>query len=267
MDNKHGDFIWYELMTSDADAAQAFYSGLLGWNFKDSGNPDMDYRIFASAISEVGGLMPLTKEMTDGGARPFWTGYIAVDDVDTSVTAMKAAGAAVHMPPWDIPGVGRVAFMADPQGAMFYVMKPIPAPDNPDAVSKSFAAMEPMVGHCAWNELNSDNPEAAKSFYGDIFGWQKEGEMDMGPMGAYEFLKVGDDRAFMLGAIMPKPQPMPFSAWIYYFRVADIDMAAEYIKSNGGKMIQEPIEIPGGEYSLNAFDPQGAGFGLVGLRK
>ena len=151
MANKHGDFVWYELMTNDPDAAQEFYAGLIGWTFKDSGNPDMDYRLFSSAISEVGGVFTLTKEMTDGGARTYWAGYIAVDDVDASVAAMKAAGGSVHMDPWDIPHVGRVAFMADPQGAMFYVMKPIPDPGNPDAQSNSFAATEPMEGHCAWN--------------------------------------------------------------------------------------------------------------------
>ncbi|MFC4292453.1 VOC family protein [Sphingorhabdus arenilitoris] len=267
MPNKHGDFIWYELITSDAGAAQTFYGPLLGWDFKDSGTPGMDYRIFSSAISEVGGIMALTPEMKDGGARPFWVGYIAVDDVDAAAAKMKAAGAAKHMEPWDIPGVGRIAFMADPQGAMFYIMKPLSAPDSPDAASQSFAATEPSEGHCAWNELNSSDPEAAKAFYGDLFGWQKEGEMDMGPMGKYEFLKVGDDRGFMLGAVMPKPPQMPFSAWIYYFRVADIDKAAQQIMAGGGSMIQEPVEIPGGEFSLVARDPQGAGFGLVGMRK
>lgn len=266
MTNRHGDFIWYELMTSDADAAQAFYTGLVGWTFKPSETPGMDYRLFSSKIAEVGGVMALTPEMIEGGAQPFWVGYLAVGDVDASVAAIKAAGGAAHREPWDIPGIGRMAFMADPQGAMFYVMKPIPSENTPDATSLSFAATEPMEGHCAWNELASADPDGAKAFYGAQFGWLPEGAMDMGELGQYEFWKVGDDRGHMIGAVMPLMPGMPMSAWTYYFRVPDIDAAVDYATANGGTALQEPTEIPGGEYSFSGMDPQGAVFGLVGPR-
>jgi len=260
--NRHGDFIWYELLTSDVDAAQDFYSAVVGWTFKASDQPDMDYRLFSMAGSEVGGLMPLTKEMTDGGARPCWLGYIGVDDVDAAVADIKASGGAAHMEPWDIPGVGRMALVADPQGALFYVMKG----SVEGGESSSFAATEPMPGHCAWNELATEDPDGAKTFYAEQFGWQKDGDMDMGPMGKYEFLKVGDDRGFMLGAVMPKMAEQPVSMWTYYFRVPDIDKAVETIKAKIGQIVQEPIEIPGGDFSLVAMDPQGAIFALVGAR-
>lgn len=262
MTNRQGDFIWYELMTSNADAAQEFYAGLIGWTFKDSGNPDMDYRLFSSPTSEVGGVMALTPEMTEGGARPAWLGYIAVDDVDATTAAIKAAGGAVHMEPSDIPGVGRLAFLADPQGAMFYLMKGAVEGE----ASYSFAATEPMAGHCAWNELASSNPEAAKAFYGQHFGWQADGAMDMGELGQYEFWKVGDERGHMLGAVMPLMPGMAMSAWTYYFRVPEIDAAVAYTKAHGGTALQEPTEIPGGEFSFTGIDPQGAVFGLVGPR-
>ena len=87
--------------------------------------------------------------------------------------------------------------------------------------------------------------------------------MDMGSMGKYLFLQHGPG---MIGAIMPKMTEMPVSAWLYYFRVADIDVAAEAITSTGGTILQAPIEIPGGDFSLCALDPQGAAFGLVGAR-
>ena len=267
MANRHGDFIWYELMTSVPDAAQEFYSGLIGWTFKNSDASDTDYRHFSSAISDVGGVLPLTSEMSDGGARPAWVGYVGVQDVDASVAAIQAAGGSLHMEPWDIPGVGRIAFVADPQGAMFYVMTPIPPEGQPDAESRSFAAMEPMEGHCAWNELASSDPASAKAFYGKQFGWVQDGDMDMGDLGKYEFWKVGDDRGHMIGAVMPLMPGMPMSAWTFYFRVPDIDAAVEYTKANGGTPLQEPTEIPGGEFSFTGIDPQGAGFGLVGPRK
>lgn len=262
MTNTHGDFIWYELMTDNADAAQAFYAGLIGWTFKDSGNPEMDYRLFSSATAEVGGVMSLTPEMVSGGARPAWLGYIGVDDVDSAISAIRAAGGAIHMEPWDIPDVGRLAFVADPQGAMFYVMKGSVEGD----VSTSFAKHEPMIGHCAWNELASADPEAAKAFYGAQFNWVQEGEMDMGPLGKYQFWQAGGDSPYGVGAVMPLMPGMPSSAWTFYFRVPDIDKAVAYTAAHGGTALQEPTEIPGGEFSFTGLDPQGAVFGLVGPR-
>jgi len=127
------------------------------------------------------------------------------------------------------------------------------------------------MGHCAWNELATDDPESAKHFYGQRFGWVKDGEMDMGPLGKYEFLRHAGRApdgspmgAGMLGAVMPKMPGMPVSAWTYYFRIADIDAAAAHITANGGTVLQEPTEIPGGDFSLTATDPLGATFGLVG---
>jgi predicted enzyme related to lactoylglutathione lyase len=166
MTNKHGDFIWYELMTSDADGAREFYSAVVGWDIEGKSDAPMDYRMISASDGPVAGLMPLTAEMQSGGARSCWMGYVLVDDVDASAEAVKAAGGSIHMEPWDIPGIGRMAYVADPQGVLFYTMKPTPPADRPDAQSTSFAAMKPMVGHCAWNELSTTDPEAAKAFYG-----------------------------------------------------------------------------------------------------
>jgi uncharacterized protein len=185
------------------------------------------------------------------------------------VESVTDGGGAVHMPPQDIPGVGRFAFVGDPQGALFYVMKG--AVEGGESLSFSYD--KPRPGHCAWNELATSDVEAAKHFYGQRFGWVKDGEMDMGPMGKYEFLRH-TGRADgsvpgqgMLGAVMPKMPEMPVSAWTYYFRVPDIDAAKTHIEANRGTVTQPPMEIPGGEYSMNAVDPQGASFGLVGARK
>lgn len=265
MTNQHGDFIWYELLTTDADAAGDFYGKVIGWTSTASGQPGMDYRFFSSGDGSdtqdgVGGYMAITPEMAEHGARPAWVGYIAVDDVDASVESITKHGGSVLMPAMNLDGVGRMAMVADPQGAPFYVMR-----GASDETSYSFAAMEPKVGHCAWNELSTTDPEAAKAFYGAQFGWTKDGEMDMGPMGKYEFLKASDGR-FALGAVMPQMPEMPVSAWSFYFRVPDIDAAVETVKASGGTLLMEPVEIPGGEFSLNALDPQGAAFGLVGPR-
>jgi predicted enzyme related to lactoylglutathione lyase len=262
MTNAHGDFIWYELLTSDADAAGDFYGRVVGWTAVPSGQPGMDYRFFfagdgSDANDGVGGFMAITDEMAAGGARPAWVGYIAVDDVDAAVTTITSSGGSVLMPAMDLDGVGRMAMVADPQGAPFYVMR-----GTSDETSQAFAKYAPKLGHCAWNELATADPEGAKSFYNTIFGWVKDGEMDMGPMGKYEFIKSD----VPIGAIMPKMPEMPVSAWGYYFRVANIDAAVAAVKASGGTILMEPVEIPGGEFSFNAMDPQGAAFGLVGPR-
>ncbi len=263
MANHHGDFIWYELITSDPDAASAFYSPMLGWSIADSGMPDLDYRIASTVEAPIAGIM----RPPAGASMPSaWLGYINVDDVDGAVASIRDAGGAVHMEPSDIPGVGRLALVADPQGALFYVMK---GESSQESLAFSYDMKRP--GHCAWNELATSDPGAAMEFYSTRFGWTKDGEMDMGPMGAYEFLRhagrapAGSFKG-MLGAIMPKPAQMPMSAWSFYFRVPDIDVAVAHIKSAGGTIVQEPMEIPGGDFAMNGVDPQGAHFALVGAR-
>lgn len=259
MASKQGDPIWYELMTSDADAAQAFYGPLLGWTYESMGTGMSDYRIASKNGVNVGGIASLTDEMTAGGARPMWAVYYGVDDVDASTEKARSAGGAVHIPPTDIPGVGRFAFLADPGGAMFYIMKG----STEDGESEVFAKYAPREGHCAWNELYSTDPETAKSFYSGLFGWTKDGEMDMGPMGKYEFLRAGD---YGLGAVMRKPDEFPAPMWVLYFRVPAIDDAVAQVKASGGQVLLEPQEIPGGDFVIQGIDPQGALFALVGKR-
>ena len=258
MPNKHGDFIWYELLTDNAELAQGFYASILGWEFADSGQAAMDYRIITSKDNiGIGGLMQITPEMKAGGAQPIWLGYIAVDDVDASVDQIVAAGGAVLMPAMDIPDVGRIAMLCDPQGALFYIMRGLS-----DEASLAFAVDRPRDGHCAWNELMSSDPAGALAFYSTEFGWVKDGAMDMGPMGTYEFLR----HDYMFGALMPTPAAMPRPMWNYYFRVSDIDIAIQKVKTGGGKIVNGPHQIPGGDYTIQGTDPQGASFALVGKR-
>ena len=274
MTNHHGDFIWYELMTTDADAATKFYEAILPWHIAPSEQADIDYRRIDASEGAVGGLLDLTPDMTAGGARPVWLGYVLVDDVDKAVTSVEQGGGAVHLPARDIPGIGRFAMVADPQGAPFYVMKPIPPADDPNSESLAFSYDCPRPGHCAWNELTTSDPAAALHFYGQRFGWVKDGEMDMGPIGKYEFLRHAGRAPDgsppghgMLGAVMHKPPHIPVSGWNFYFRVPDIDVAAAAVAAGGGQVLHGPQEIPGGDFSMNGMDPQGAMFALVGSRK
>lgn len=264
MTNRHGDFVWYELMADDAPAAAVFYGDILGWQSADSGQKAVDYRILTARDSDtgeenaVGGILQLTAEMKQCSSRPLWVGYVAVEDVDTCVERVTQTGGGVMMSGTDISSVGRIAKVTDPQGASFCIMRGLS-----DEPSLAFAFDRPRIGHCAWNELSTTDPSAALPFYGELFGWTKDGEMPLGDMGAYEFLR----HAGVFGAMMQKPVDMPVPIWVYYFRVPDIDVAVEKTVSRGGQVMFGPDEIPGGEFVIKALDPQGALFALIGRRQ
>ena len=266
MPSDRGAFIWYELMTPDATAAKAFYDAVIGWTIdgKNSG-PDsaMDYRmIVRSDGGFAGGMLAMTPDMIASGAKPGWYGYVHVPNVDDAVQHLVEAGGAVYMPPHDLEGVGRFAMVADPQGAVLYLMKPTPPAENPDAQSDVFSVDQPQ--HVRWNELWSSDPEAAVALYGQLFGWTQHGDMDMGPMGKYRFIQhdgVG------IGAIGTASADRPGSRWDFYIGVDDVDRAVQAVSDNGGTMAGPVDPIPGGHFSAHAIDSQGVRFGFVGPRK
>jgi len=258
-----GDFIWYELLTSDIAGAKRFYDAVVGWNIQDKSDFPNDYRMIGRSDGKfAGGAMQLSEESKEHGARPCWLGYILVPDVDASVASISAEGGQVHMPAFDIPGVGRVAMVTDPQGAPFYIMKPQPPGGDPDAKSDVFSPTEAQ--RVRWNELSTTDQDGAIDFYKRQFGWNQEGAMPMGEMGDYRFIQAN---GVNIGAIMRKPPQRPVSTWSYYIGVDDIDRAIQAITEGGGQVLNGPNEIPGGEFALNAMDPQGAAFGIVGPRK
>jgi len=258
-----GHLIWYELMTPDAEASKAFYDEVVGWQIGEPVAEFQGYRMIGRSDGGFnGGVLPLTDEMQQHGARPTWLGYVGVDDTDAAVASIEQAGGKTLMPATDISNVGRIAMVADPQGAPFYVMKPIPPEGRENEQSDVFSVDQPQ--HIRWNELATTDPEGAIAFYRQQFGWSQEGDMDMGEMGKYRFIQ---NRGTTIGAVMPKPAQLPVSMWTYYIGVDDIDRALDAIKAGGGQVLNGPMEIPGGEFAVNAMDPQSASFGLVGPRK
>jgi predicted enzyme related to lactoylglutathione lyase len=253
MANPHGSFIWYELMSKDPNASKKFYDDVVGWNIGPKPPADMDYRMISAADGHVGGVLRLTDEMSAHGARPTWLGYFGVDDVDDTVAKIVASGGKVLMPAWNIPDVGRIAMLTDPQGIPFYVMR-----GATDGTSTAFGRM--TMGHVSWNELMTPDQNAALAFYGSIFGIVKSGAMQMGELGDYTFLQ--HDNAG-IGAMMTNPPGGRPPGWGFYFRVPEIESAKNRILKGGGTVTQGPMEVPGGEMVLSAVDPNGAAFGLV----
>jgi len=260
-----GSFIWYELLTTDLDGARPFYDAVVGLKIPaERSDGELDYRMIGTPGGEVvGGAMQMQRPMLDHGAKPAWLGYVGVDDVDATVASIVAAGGQVQMPPTDIPQAGRIAMVADPQGAAFYVMRPTPPPGAED--SESCAFHPEKAGHVAWNELHARDQAGAMTFYAEQLGWEKSDAMDMGPMGTYQMFKVGGtDQA--VGAMMDSPN-FPRPMWLFYFNVPDIDAALDATKANGGSVLYGPGLIPGSNFIVQATDPQGALFAVVGPRK
>ncbi len=258
-----GEFIWYELITPDPVGAKAFYDAVVGWTIEPQPSGEMDYRMIGRTDGGMaGGVMRLTDDMASHGARPTWLGYINTDDVDSRVASIEKAGGTVLLPAFDIPNIGRIAMVADPQGAPFYVMKPIPPEGRENERSDVFSPdKEQRVG---WNELSTSDPVAALDFYVSNFGWEKGDSMSMGDKGNYQFI---NRQGQMIGAIFPSSagafaQEQPH--WRFYFRVPSISAAKETAEKSGGKISIGPMEVPGGDHIIVGTDPQGAEFALVG---
>ena len=200
----------------------------------------------------------MTDEMREHGARPMWLGYLNVADVDASTASIEGAGGKTYMPPTDIGGVGRIATVSDPQGAPFYIMKPMPPTDDSNAKSDVFSAdAEQRVG---WNELSTSDPAAARRFYAEQFGWGMDDFMDMGAMGEYRFIDHDGQR---LGALFNAANGQP-SHFRFYFRVPSIAAAKDIVEAKGGTIHMGPHQVPTGDWIVICSDPQGAEFALVG---
>lgn len=249
----HGHFVWYELTTTDPEAAKAFYTSVVGWGLRDASMPGAAYTLFTAGEASVGGVMGLPPDARRMGAQPRWIGYVGVDDVDATVEAITRLGGAVYVPPTDVPDVSRFAIVADPQQAPFALFKWLRPEAEPAAALKT-------PGHVGWHELFAANWQNAFAFYGALFGWQNV-DADVGGIGAYQLFSAGGQT---LGGMSTKPPTVPMAFWLYYFNVGDVDAAAQRVKANGGHVVEGPTDAPGGSAIVRCTDPQGAMFALIG---
>lgn len=246
-------FFWYDVMATDTTAARRFYCDVVGWGAQASPAPGMDYTVFLVNDRGVAGLLPIPDDARRAGIPPMWMGYIAVDDVDEAAKRLEREGGKVHRPPTEVPGIIRFAVVADPQGAGFIIAKGLVANAPPE--------LDPSTaGTVGWHELYATDGGSAFAFYERMFGWTKGDAMDMGPMGKYQLFATG---GINVGGMMTKPPAVPVPHWTFYFNVPAIDAVASRVTSGGGKIINGPIQVPGGQWIVNCLDPQGAGFALV----
>jgi predicted enzyme related to lactoylglutathione lyase len=248
-------FIWYDLMTAQKPAVLAFYEHVVGWKSADSGVPGMSYTVLKAGDVMVAGIDGLPPD--SGDMHPPWHGHIYSADVDRDCKRVVEAGGTLHMGPFAIATVGRFAIVSDPGGASFILFKP-------DGEEQAASVPMGTPGHIGWRELHAHDLEAAWAFYQKLFGWKQAGEMPMPDGNAYRMFSTG--RSEMDGGMMTKQQSLPQAAWVYYFNAGNIDEASARIQQRGGTVVLQPMQVPGGQWALNALDPQGHLFGLLGSR-
>lgn len=252
MADYEGLFLWHELMTSDVEAAKRFYTDVVGWGTQESEGGNQHYTMWTVEQRPIGGLMMLPDQAKKQGTPPHWMGYVGTVDVAATLAKAQKLGARILVPPTDIPEAGTFGVLMDPQGADLAVFTP--------ASSSPGAGEQPQEGRVSWNELMTTDLDAAWNFYQALFGWEKTEAMDMGPSGIYQMYgKSGRT----LGGMMNKPKEMPGPAtWLFYVNVRDLDDALSHVKSDHGKILNGPTEIPGGGHIAQCMDTQGAMFAL-----
>jgi predicted enzyme related to lactoylglutathione lyase len=243
--------LWYELMTTDMKAAEAFYTAVVGWTAAPFEGTPQPYVLFKrSGEVPVAGLL---NRPDDVKMPPFWAMYVGVATIEEGADHIKRLGGRELSPVIDVPTVGRMQMMSDPQGAAFYIYEAANTEQPPEGA--------PELGEGSWLELMTTDAPAAMQFYQELFAWEPTEAMDMGEMGKYQMFNRPHG---MIGGMMNKPASLAHVPpnWQIYFLVPDINDATERVKANGGRILNGPMEVPGGDWIVNAMDPQGAAFAL-----
>jgi predicted enzyme related to lactoylglutathione lyase len=240
---------WIDLGVPDPKKAAQFYSRLFGWDVQEGPPESGGYAIAHLRGKAVAGLGP-----QQNPGPPVWTIYINVDSADDTAAKVKANGGMVFMEPFDVMDVGRMAIVADTEGAVLGLWQP-------KAHKGAGIVNEP--GTFSWAELVTDNVDAAKKYYGAVFGWGSETHGE--GQGAYTEWKLGGTS---ISGAMPKPPMMPPEVpphWNVYFTVDDTDKAVEQIKSLGGELVVGPMDIEPGRFAVVG-DDQDAHFNIITMK-
>ncbi len=255
MKHPNGLFGWVDLVTTDVDAAKAFYSGMFGWDLEDMPTPmGPSYTMCSLGGKMVAGMGPQPPGMAEQGAPSMWNSYVIVEDLDATCVAVEAAGGVVVMPAMDVMTQGRMAMIADPSGAVCGLWQPM---------DHQGAEMFNVPGALAWNELETRDLAAALPFYAEVFGWTYVDGDESGYQVINLESKQGDDKSN--GGAMTMPPGVPEEApsfWAVYFAVDDCEAGAEKVESLGGTIVVPMMAMGPGTF-VGFEDPTG-GFAFLG---
>ncbi|GAA0407508.1 VOC family protein [Microbispora corallina] len=238
---------WIDLGTPDTEAAVAFYTRLLGWEYQSAGPDSGGYGFFHVGGKTVAAVGPLMDE----GASSAWVLYFQTPDADATAKAVREAGGVVRFEPFDVFTNGRMGGFTDPGGAEFAVWQP--------GETKGLDAVR-VPGSLAWTELYVPDPSAVRPFYQAVFDWRVE-ETPFGDA-TYIVLSTAEGQEPDFGGVMPL-QPGDRPHWLVYFEVADSDAAVEIARELGGEVIVPPMSVEGvGRFAILT-DPFGARFAVI----
>jgi predicted enzyme related to lactoylglutathione lyase len=239
-----GKFVWHELLTSDTAGAGGFYPKVVPWKTQPW-ERDPSYTLWMGKAGPIGGVAALD----EATGAPRWLAYIGVEDVHGAVAQAKSMGAKVIKDVTDMPETGTYAVLADPQGGEFAVYKS----HNPSNSTGPLSA-----GEFSWHELCTSDADAAVNFYSKLAGWEIGPKHDMGPeFGFYHLMLQGGNQ--YVGIFKSDKMPV---GWTCYVKVDDVDKAANAAKSAGGRVINGPMEVPGGSWIAQILDPAGVMFAV-----
>ena len=243
-----GTFCWIELGTTDTAAAKKFYTELLGLTAVDA-----PYVKLQRDGKDVAALYELNEEQRSQGIPPHWLSYVSVSSADDAAARAEELGGTVLKQPFDVYDVGRMAMIQDPTGAAFAVWEPR---------KHQGAQLANEPGTLAWNELLTNDVDAAGEFYTKLFGWGTQVQQ-IGP-GPYTVFMVGDRPNGGMMKIAEEWGNVP-SNWMAYIAVEDCDQCADKAKELGAKVTAPPTDIPEvGRFAMIQ-DPQGAMFAIIKL--
>jgi uncharacterized protein len=237
-------FVSYALRTTEVDAAEAFYTELLGWEVRREGA----FREFWAGSRRVGALMALPERARAQGAPAHWLGHVGVEDVEAAARRFVALGAQ-QLGPVQQPAPGEsVALLKDPQGAV---------------VALCSGRGNTAPGAIAWHELHTTDRERAWACYAELFGWQAAGAFELGAsVGTYSLFKWSDAGTPVGGMVNTARLPGVHTHWLFYLPVKDLDATIPLLRQRGGTLVNGPMQVPSGDRVAQCEDPQGAAFAL-----
>ncbi|MEZ5074895.1 MAG: VOC family protein [Solirubrobacterales bacterium] len=244
---------WIDLSSPDVDASARFYSELMGWSATEPGPAEETggYRIFEQDGKAIAGLMPHMQE----GQPTAWSTYVSVADADATAARVEAAGGSVIVAPMDVTDIGRMAFFADPDGAVFGVWQP-----------RAFAGADLVnePNSLCWNELLTRDPDAGRAFYPAVFDWTAGRPSFAGAPEGYVVWELGGKPVGGMMEMADRIPPEVPSHWSACFAVADCDATVARARELGATVTVEPVDTPIGRFA-HLIDPQGASFAIVKL--
>ena len=243
-----GKFVWADLVTDDVAAARKFYAQLFGWTFRDLGG----YAIAANDERPLGGLFQRPRPAGQDSAKPRWLGYLSVSNVERAQKAVTKAGGRVLAAPGKYPKRGEQAVFADPEGALFGVVK------SSSGDPEDFLA-EP--GDWIWMQLMSRDGRQAAEFYRSVAGYEIVENSQPNRLSDFVLSSKGYARATVrtIPPALDKVRP----TWLPFVRVRNVADSAAKAKDLGGKVLIEPRpQVLEGKVAVIA-DPTGAAIGLL----